>query len=299
MASTVFVSHAAADQQVALPFVDLLKNGIGINDVFCSSSKGAIPNGQFFVEHILKKLLAAKCTISLLSSNYLKSQFCIAELGSAVVAQFKGEALFNSFIVPPTHFGDLGGILQGVQSEHLDNRSALNGLCARLGGKNTNPAWKEALDTFEKTIKPIVDRRKAEDLLKKLIIHDFRAEPTTNPKTIFKSKIRVQLKNNTGRLIDVSNPRWAADSSDIPLQVPQQHFNILQLEKAEGWHKNSWENEAPKITVPAGAVFRLWFGLHQAFPAEELRRRHEGQLLGMLKLQVRINGIDLTWEKRL
>jgi len=122
----VFVSHADADKQFALPFVDLLKNGIGISDVFCSSSKGAIPNGQFFVQHILSELLQAGCTISLLSPNYLKSQFCIAELGSAVVAQFKGLALFNSFTIPPTRFGDLGGMLFGVQSEHLDEIAALD-----------------------------------------------------------------------------------------------------------------------------------------------------------------------------
>ena len=52
----VFVSHADADKQIALPFVDLLENGMGISDAFCSSSRGAIPNGQFFVQHILSKL---------------------------------------------------------------------------------------------------------------------------------------------------------------------------------------------------------------------------------------------------
>jgi TIR domain len=295
----VFVSHADADKQIALPFVDLLKNGIGITHVFCSSSKGAIRNGQSFVQSILSELLAAECTISLLSPNYLKSQFCIAELGSAVVAQFKDLALFNSFIIPPTRFGDLGGMLIGVQSEPLEEIAALNGLCSRLGGNPAEAAWIAARDAFYIVIKPIADRRKAEELLSKLIIHDFRTHPTNDPKITYQSKIRVQLKNNTGQSIEVSNPSWTADPADVPLQVPQHNFNVLQLESNPGWHTSTWAKEAATIAVPPGAVFRLWFGLHQAFPADDLRRRHEGQLLGTLTLQVRISGIDLTWRKRL
>ena len=60
--------------------MELLKNGICISDVFCSSSRGAIPNGQFFVQHILSELLDANFTISLLSPNYLKSEFRLPSL---------------------------------------------------------------------------------------------------------------------------------------------------------------------------------------------------------------------------
>ncbi len=295
----VFVSHADADKQIALPFVDLLKNGIGISGVFCSSSKGAIPKGQFFVQYILSELLQAGCTISLLSPNYLKSQFCIAELGSAVVAQFKGQALFNSFTIPPTRFGDLAGMLFGVHSERLDEIAALDGLCSRLGANPAEAAWIAARDAFQIVIKPIADRRKAEELLSNIIIHDFRTHPTSDPKINYKSKIRVQLKNNTGQSIEVSSPSWTADPADVPLQIPPHNFNVLQVETSAGWHKDAWVKEAAAISVPPGAVFRLWFGLHQAFAADELRRRHEGQLLGTLKLQVKMSGIDLIWEKRL
>ncbi len=295
----VFVSHADADKQIALPFVDLLKNGIGVADAFCSSSKGAIPNGQFFVQHILSELHTVDCTISLLSPNYLKSQFCIAELGSAVVAQFRGAALFNSFIIPPARFSDLGGMLSGIQSEPLEDPAAMEGLCSRLGGNPADAAWIAARESFQVRIKPIVDRRKAEELLSKVIIHDFRTHPTNDPKITYKSKIRVQLKNDTGLSIEVSNPSWTADTTDVPLQVPQHKFNVLQLESNPGWHAGVWAKEAATIEVPPGAVFRLWLGLHQAFSADELRRRHEGQLLGTLTLQVRIGGSDLTWRKRL
>jgi hypothetical protein len=295
----VFVSHADADKQIALLFVELLKNGIGISDVFCSSSKGAIPNGQYFVQHILTELHAANVTLALLSSHYLKSQFCIAELGSAIVSQFQNKASFNSFLITPTRFGDLGGMLFGVQSEYLDETATLDGLFARLTSRIPSKEWVTARDTFQQAIKPIGDRRNAEALLEKIIIHDFRADATNDARVVFKSKIRVQLKNNTGTEIEVSNPSWKVDAADVPLQVPAHNFKVLQLETSQGWHSDAWAKEDFTIAVPPGAVFRLWFGLHQAFGVDELRRRHEGQLLGRLNLQVKINLIDLIWEKRL
>lgn len=295
----VFVSHADGDKLIALPFVQLLRNGIRISDIFCSSTKGAIPNGHFFVQHILSELQRSNCTVSLLSPNYLKSQFCIAELGSARVSQFEGNSSFNSFIVPPTKYGDLSGMLFGVQSEFLDDLSALDGLCSKLGGVPTDIAWLTARNIFQEAIKLTFDERKAEALLSELIIHDFQLEPAIDTKIEYKSKIRVQMKNNTGFTIDVGNLEWLAKSSDVPLQIPQQRFDVLQLEKSPGWHKNSWENTAPQIKVPPGGVFRLWLGLHQAFSVDELRRRHEGQLLGTLTLRIGINGTTLTWSKRL
>jgi hypothetical protein len=296
---SVFLSHADPDKNIALSFVALLKNGTGITDVFCSSSKGAIPNGQFFVHEILTKLNGADCTISLLSPSYFKSQFCIAELGSGMVAQFKKPALFNSFIIPPTRFVDLGGMLTGVQSEALEDVAALDGLCAKLGGNPSDPRWVDARAAFQLAIKPIVDERRAGDLLSKLIVHDFRVHPTNDPKVSYKSKIRVQLKNNTGQSIGVSYPGWIAEAAEVPLQIPHQGPDVLQLETGPGWHAGVWEKLASRIAVPSNGVFRLWIGLHQAFSPDELRRRHEGQLLGTLTLKVRIGEIDLTWNKRL
>ena len=57
-----------------------------------------------------------------------------------MVAQFQGKALFNSFIISPTRFGDLGGMLYGIQSEHLEETAALDGLFARLVDKTAGAA---------------------------------------------------------------------------------------------------------------------------------------------------------------
>lgn len=294
-----FVSHASVDDCIALPVVDLLKTGIGIGEVFCSSSSGAIPNGQFFVQYILSEQQASDCTISLLSPNYFRSQFCVAELGSAVAAQVRGSAIFNSFIIPPTDFGSLGGMLVGIQSERLDDTAALDSLCSKLGGNPADPAWVAARDKFQKVINPILDRRRAEELLDKIVIHDFQTESATGSTIAYKSKIRLQFQNNTGGSVDIGSPRWETDATGVALQIPAQNSKVLQVETGSGWHSGAWSSEAAAITVPDGAVFRLWFGLHQAVPADELRRRHERQLLGTLKLQVKINGIDQPFEKRL
>jgi hypothetical protein len=133
----VFVSHADGDKQIALPFVELLKNGVGISDVFCSPTKGAIPNGQFFAHHIFAKLHDADATIELLSSNHLKSEFCVAELGHAIAS-----TTTSSCSRPRTMMGNL------VQSSSLtvlyhECRSRENVVLRSKAGPAANPKPKD------------------------------------------------------------------------------------------------------------------------------------------------------------
>jgi len=59
----LFIRHATADAELATKFVDMLQLGVGAlhQDVFFSSAKGAIRNGDFFVQHILKERRSHPC----------------------------------------------------------------------------------------------------------------------------------------------------------------------------------------------------------------------------------------------
>ena len=130
----LFISHADADKELATKFVDLLLLGIGVphDNIFCSSSRGAIPNGSFFVQHILSNLNRADFVIALLTRSYFESHFCQAEAGAALARQTAGVCEFVSFVVPPVTFSELDGALYGRQSGSILDLPALGELRDRI-----------------------------------------------------------------------------------------------------------------------------------------------------------------------
>lgn len=122
----LFISHSSADQDLADAFVDLLETGIqGLSSshIFCTSLEGlGIPAGMNFVEHIRGQLSGCTAFIPLVSSNYVRSDFCLCELGATW-------ALLNRMlpvIAPAFDTDRVPGILRGVQYKKLDLSSDLD-----------------------------------------------------------------------------------------------------------------------------------------------------------------------------
>ena len=123
----VFVSHSVSDwDELVSPLVkQLLKLGCDLprERIFCSSMPGTIKNGEAFVKQIFEELKNSDLFITLLSPNFLRSEFCLAELGAARLRQLTQKTPFPLFtlIVPPTDYGDLlKGVLLGAQSGRVD-----------------------------------------------------------------------------------------------------------------------------------------------------------------------------------
>ncbi len=70
----IFVSHAVADAELAPAFVRLLQLGAGVpaDDIFYSSRHGDVPNGAFFVQHILAELTSTALVVALVSRALLE-----------------------------------------------------------------------------------------------------------------------------------------------------------------------------------------------------------------------------------
>lgn len=83
--SKVFISHSTANNEIVKLFVDFLKNGMGVaqGDIFCTSYPNTLPTGKSFIEKIREELGNCEAVIFLITDQYLKSQFCLAELGAA------------------------------------------------------------------------------------------------------------------------------------------------------------------------------------------------------------------------
>jgi hypothetical protein len=155
----IFVSHAAEDRAIASKLVELLEIGMGVPDdhIFFSSQAGTVENGEFFVQTILAKLAEAELVVCLISRAYLRSQFCLAEAGAAMIKKFGigckgtvditsteamvGGAIYAPFLllkervrcepkrsqifsltIPPTTLSEIGGVFYGVQAGSIQDR---------------------------------------------------------------------------------------------------------------------------------------------------------------------------------
>ncbi len=87
----IFISHSTKNGELVEQFVEFLKLGMGIENsrIFCTSENGTLPTGRHFVEIIKREVQKREMVIALITPEYLKSRFCMMELGAAwVVAQY-------------------------------------------------------------------------------------------------------------------------------------------------------------------------------------------------------------------
>lgn len=85
--SKLFISHSTEDKQIVDQLLDFIVLGMGVprQDVFCTSQQGALHSGDCFVPVIRKAMAGCEQVLLLITKNYLKSPFCLAELGAAWV----------------------------------------------------------------------------------------------------------------------------------------------------------------------------------------------------------------------
>ena len=148
----IFVSHAVKDKELVEEFVDLLDVGIGIepSDIFCSSLPGMnIPTGEGFVDYIKSKVTNPELVILILTPDYLNSQFCNNEVGASWALNIAVYPL----LVPPLGYGDVKGVLVGLQISKIDEKEKLNDLrddlIEKFGLKSLRTShWERRRDKF-------------------------------------------------------------------------------------------------------------------------------------------------------
>lgn len=81
----IFVSHAKEDEKIVTPIVDNILRTFEINEkeiMYTSSLTSGLRNGTDFNDEIREAIRQAKLVIVYLSHNYLKSIYCLIELGA-------------------------------------------------------------------------------------------------------------------------------------------------------------------------------------------------------------------------
>jgi hypothetical protein len=287
----IFISHATADRDLVDGLVDLIQLGIGVHadDIFYSSRDGDIRNGVFFVQSILSALGEADLICCILSRRYFASEFCLAEVGAAQVQSIKQQSLLYSLIVPPVSFADLNGVLHGVQSGTVTNPASLNQLRDRIakGIGKTLPTntWEKKRDTFLAQVAPLVAKYEAEELAAKVEIDNLTLERSTSPQVTYTDKLRITLKNKTGKSLVVTRAEWDSGLEGVRLAGG---FSPLKLQmKPAG---KDWAPEALTVTVPNARPLRTWIPIGTSATDGDVLRRCATKRLGSLRITVTIDG---------
>jgi hypothetical protein len=292
----IFISHATADHELVEALIELLQMGAGVQHTDIFYSKNSIPNGSFFVQSILGELADAGLILSVLSHAYFDSDFCLAEAGAGLMRRVAANAAFYSLIVPPATFGELGGALSGVQSGKILTSQALSELRDVVTRGIANPpgtaAWNDRQSQFLKTAAQIVSRYEDAGLAKKIVVEDLSLiQHDNNVTTIFKSKVRIVLKNGTGKVVEVGPMEWDPSGDTVPLQAVVSPMK-LQV-------RGSKDPEKPIVQVPAGGSLSTWIGVAKTVTDEEVLRRCATRRVGGLKYTVTIAGQNISQETRL
>lgn len=295
----IFVSHAAADWELVEKLIDLLRLGVGVSadDIFCSSIKGNIPNGELFVQEILKNLKSTDLIIAVLSESYFKSQFCLAEVGAAQVRRIASEAKFHSLLVPPAAYSDFTGVLYGVQSGLILDKGELSELRDIIAPSIANgpktSMWDGKRDMFLKNAASIIGRYKAIKLLDGIHLHNLTVDRNPAPSVTYKSKLRFGLRNTTEEELSVMSGIWRSGGDSVALQGDVKPL-LWQLEI-----HNGRTEEKHAVLVPSGRVIWTWIGLAASVADAEVLTRCAGRRLGVLALSAKIGGHDFEHEIKL
>jgi hypothetical protein len=139
----IFISHAAADRELANEFVDkIVRLGCNVphESIFYTSGPDTgVPGGEDLNSYVRKQAGDAKLVIALITPTFQSRPFCIAELGSA------WSRVGNLFplAAPQLERTDLDGVLAGMTVREMTDESALDELHGRISevvGRTTKAA---------------------------------------------------------------------------------------------------------------------------------------------------------------
>lgn len=156
----LFISHSTTDVVLVNAFVRFLKEGLGISkdSIFCTSLSGTLETGYSFISQIQNSLIECKKVFFLITENYLKSPFCMAELGAAWATNQN----IYPLIMPPVSVADYNRTpLLGIQANDISRENALAVLNDELVkdgiiNRVSTPQFMEADREFKSTLQKLL-----------------------------------------------------------------------------------------------------------------------------------------------
>ena len=150
----VFVSHSTKDADLVEEFIDFMEiMGVERNDIYCTSIDGTISTGTNFIDNIKTNIKNTEKVIFIITPEYLKSKFCLAEMGAAWVLNQK----IYPIIFKPLDFSILEDTpLKGIQANKIDSIESIISICDEfeknglMQRKDTNFINKKSKSLYQK-----------------------------------------------------------------------------------------------------------------------------------------------------
>lgn len=152
--SRLFISHNTNDKTAVEQFTDFLVLGMGIlrSEIFCTSQKGTLRPGEPFMEKIKEALTGCEKVICFITPNFLRSAFCMAEMGAAWYQTEKIVPL----IAEPLQYSDLNSTpIIGLQILRQTSAEDLTVLYEEL--RRSGIAQNESLTEFNRQLNKYID----------------------------------------------------------------------------------------------------------------------------------------------
>ena len=234
--------------------VEFLRSGMGIENskIFCTSLNGTLPTGRDFVEIIKQEVKEREMVMALITPEYLKSQFCMMELGAAWV-----EAEYLCVILAGgVDYEDLSGSpLRGIQMRRIDKEEDL---CAVYGEMVMQKLASVDIAQFNKKMQEFLQHAvtygtKARKLIcpdsdgyYKVVVGKERTVPA--PYRCYKIKGRLDIETADGS--DARENHWIFYKSGVYEDLKEGDVVLLKVGKTErryfqdiGWARNIYPSE--------------------------------------------------------
>jgi hypothetical protein len=320
MSASIFVSHSSEDGDLAEALVDFLRLACSIdeNTIFCSSVEGMnTSNGDDWITDILGNMITAKLFICLLTPKYMKSAFCCAEAGVAQVRKKTvkelSECLFT-LVVPPMQYSDIGGILYGKQSADITDSVKFAELHSRvnsvIGRNSKTQSWEREYKKFSTKTQAAIAKRVVQKTINQqvVVVNVHSHTPTTGE--VYRNKLRIIMRNDTGKEIKVKQLRWVADDPKQAglhevgdaKKAPQPWSVLMNVDKNGNWlspELNSIMFPNKHLTVPGSQKFLASVALLPTLSNEGLEFLRLNDMLGTLRLNVVLDGVEYLVGKRI
>lgn len=123
--------------------------------------------------------------------------------------------------MPPLSFSNLPGVLGGVQSNVLTKPTALGQLrdhiAKTIGSTVSTNSWGFKRDAFIKLAQLWVVQSEAKELLSKIEFENLVQETAETAR--YKNKLRIILKNKTGKSLVIPRAEWDSGYEGVRLQA--------------------------------------------------------------------------------
>lgn len=252
-----FISHATADRELVSEFVDFMEVALKVDrsKIYCTSGIGTktIRTGTNFIEDIKKNVIGTKVVIFILTPNYFKSNFCLAELGAAWALNSD----IYPILIPPTPIEVLKSTplsessqvitlntledIVGIADEFVDMKVAKYG-----GAKLLNTRANRLLDWIKENCSFEID-----DTVSKAEFLNLQSDLLVLKRTIEMKKIEiVELTSHYETRLEIEREGRVKVSKDA-----HEKEHTREYAKKEATHR--WELFDEHVKNAKNALYRL------------------------------------------